>query len=62
MEAQTNTFLQGMDRDNSLYYVQDKAYRYAEDIRTTTDDNGTTGVLQPRDHIYKTGTYIEDNE
>lgn len=42
---QTNTFIEGMDCDTDIMMLSDKRYRYAENIRVITNDEGTTGVL-----------------
>lgn len=46
MNVQTNTFLGGMDRDSDIHFVKDSSYRYAENVRIITENNGTQGVLQ----------------
>ena len=44
--AQTNTFTGGMNMDSDINYLQNSEYRYAENIRVVTNEDGTTGVLQ----------------
>ncbi len=60
--SQTSTFLGGMDRDSSEYMVKEQSYRYAEDIRVITNDNGSTGYIQPRDHIRQYNQVLATNE
>lgn len=43
---QTNTFIGGLDLDTDINFLQNDRYRYAENVRVTTDNLGTTGVLQ----------------
>ena len=43
---QTNTFVEGMDCDTDITMLPNKRYRYAENIRVITNDEGTSGVLQ----------------
>ena len=45
MDIQTNTFVKGMDRDTDIHLLSQDTYRYAENIRIVTNDDGTTGVL-----------------
>ena len=44
--AQTNTFTGGMNMDSDINYLQNSEYRYAENVRVVTNEDGTTGVLQ----------------
>lgn len=46
INAQTNTFVGGMNCDVDLNYIQSNQYRYGENIRITTNDGGTTAVIQ----------------
>ncbi len=44
--AQINTFIAGMDTDTDDTLLPNNKYRYGQDVRIITDDQGTTGVLQ----------------
>lgn len=43
---QTNTFVSGMNTDTDVNLLPSSQYRYAENIRIITNDDGNTGVLQ----------------
>ena len=43
--AQTNTFTEGMNFDTSVSFLKDTEYRYAENVRVVTNEDGTTGIL-----------------
>lgn len=43
---QTNQFTGGMNLDQDITIIPNSNYRYAENVRVITDNNGTTGVLQ----------------
>lgn len=60
--AQVNTFVGGMDMDTDINLVQNNRYRYAENIRVITNDNGTTGVLQNIEGVRKYSTLLPDDE
>lgn len=62
--VQTNTFDGGMNLDSDIIMVPNNQYRYAENVRIITDENGTTGVLQNiKDHIdIVGGKFINDDE
>lgn len=49
--AQTNTFVQGMDMDTDVSLLQNSKYRYAENIRVVTNNDGTSGAIQNIDDI-----------
>lgn len=51
--AQINTFTAGMDTDTDVNLLPNNKYRYAQDVRIVTDDQGTTGVLQSVDGAKK---------
>lgn len=59
---QTNTFIEGMDCDTDIMMLSDKRYRYAENIRVITNDEGTTGVLQGIEGVKKYQASIPSNE
>ena len=42
---QTNTFLKGMNTDTSDFLLSDEQYRYAENVRLTTDLDNNQGEL-----------------
>lgn len=50
---QTNTFVQGMDCDTDITMLPNQRYRYAENIRVITNDEGTSGVLQGIEGVKK---------
>lgn len=58
--AQVNTFTGGLDTDSDITIIANNRYRYAENVRVLTNDNGTTAVLQNVDGIYK--YIVSDNE
>jgi hypothetical protein len=45
LNSQTNVFHRGLDMDSDVSMLPEGKYRYAENIRFVTNDNGTTGVL-----------------
>lgn len=46
INAQINTFNGGMNLDADVNYISKNQYKYAENVRIVTNDDGTTGVLQ----------------
>lgn len=46
INAQVNTFNGGMNCDVDVNYIDKSQYRYGQNIRIITDNNGTTSVLQ----------------
>lgn len=50
---QTNTFIEGMDCDTDITMLPNNRYRYAENIRVLTNDEGTSGVLQGIEGVAK---------
>lgn len=58
--AQINTFTRGLDLDDDVTVIPNNRYRYAENIKVLTNDNGTTTVLQNLDGIYKYITSSND--
>lgn len=50
---QTNTFIGGMNMDTDVSLIPNNQYRYAENVRVFTNDNGTTGAIQNIEGIYK---------
>lgn len=42
---QTNTFLKGMDTDTSDILIESSKYRFAENVRITTDKDGSNGEI-----------------
>lgn len=59
--AQTNTFVAGMDTDTDPSLLPSNKYRYAENVRIITNDNGTTGVLQNIEGVKQYATQIASN-
>lgn len=43
--TQVNTFIKGMDTDTSDMYLSNQSYRYAENVRITTDEESNSGEL-----------------
>lgn len=43
---QTNSFVGGLNMDIDIASIPDNQYRYAENVRIVTDNEGTSGVLQ----------------
>ena len=58
---QTNTFIGGMDLDTDVAVLDNNKYRYAENVRILTNDNGTSGVLQNIEGIKQYVTEIASN-
>ena len=46
INAQINTFDGGMNLDTDVNYISKNQYKYAENVRIITSDDGTTSVLQ----------------
>jgi hypothetical protein len=42
---QTNTFVKGMDTDTSDILIESSKYRFAENVRITTDKDGSNGEI-----------------
>lgn len=59
---QTNTFVEGMDCDTDITMLPNQRYRYAENIRVITNDEGTTGVLQGIEGVKKYIASIASDE
>lgn len=59
---QTNTFIGGMNMDTDVSLIPNNQYRYAENIRVITNDNGTTGAIQNIEGVYKYGIEIPHDE
>lgn len=59
---QTNTFVEGMDCDTDITMLPNQRYRYAENVRVITNDEGTTGVLQNIEGVKKYSTVIPSDE
>lgn len=51
IKSQINTFTTGMDLDTGLSNVPNTSYRYAQNIRVVTDNDGTTAILNEADTI-----------
>ena len=51
---QTNSFTSGMNMDVDVNLIKDNQYRYAENVRIITNDNGTTGALQGIEELENT--------
>lgn len=59
---QNNTFIEGMDADTDISILSDKRYRYAENVRVVTNDEGTSGVLQGIEDLEKYDWSISKQE
>lgn len=59
---QTNTFVQGMDCDTDITMLPNQRYRYAENVRVITNDEGTSGVLQGIEGVKKYITTLPSDE
>lgn len=59
---QTNTFVGGMNMDADKYAIPNNSYRYAENVRVITNDEGTTGVLQNIEGVKKYNLSIPSDE
>lgn len=60
--AQINTFTSGMDTDTDINLLPNSKYRYGQDVRIVTDDQGTNGVLQSVDGAKKYNYGIKGTE
>ena len=56
---QTNVFTGGLNLDSDLSFISTDSYRYAENVRVLTDDQGTQGVLQDIEGVIQLSTNIE---
>ena len=59
---QTNTFTGGMNMDTDISILSNDSYRYAENVRIVTNDEGTSGVLQNIEGVNKYNLSIPDSE
>ena len=59
---QTNSFTSGMNMDVDVNLIKDNQYRYAENVRIITNDNGTTGALQGIEGVRKYNGNITNDE
>lgn len=59
---QNNTFVEGMDCDTDISTLSNNRYRYAENIRVITNDEGTSGVLQGIEGVKKYTNSIPSTE
>ena len=50
---QLNTFEGGMDMDTDVAFMSKNTYRYSQNMRLVTKDNGTNGIIQSIEHIRK---------
>lgn len=62
INSQTNVFNRGLDIDSDVSQLGEGKYRYAENIRFVTNNNGTTGVLQNIDYVRKYTIGIPQDE
>lgn len=60
--AQINTFTGGMNTDTDINLLPNNQYRYGQDVRIVTDDEGTSGVLQSVDGAKKYNYSIKNTE
>ena len=60
VQQQVNTFTGGMDLDTDIHLIGSDKYRYAENIRITTDKNNAKGALQSISPIYKCSSKFEN--
>lgn len=60
--AQINTFTGGMNTDTDINLLPNNQYRYGQDVRIVTDDEGTSGVLQSADGAKKYNYSIKNTE
>ena len=62
---QTNTFVKGMDTDTSDILIESSKYRFAENVRITTDKDGSNGeihMIDGTDQIQIDGSPVFDGE
>lgn len=60
--AQVNTFVGGLNMDTDVNLIPNNQYRYAENVRVITNNNGTTGVLQNIEGVRKYSTLLPQDE
>ena len=53
INSQTNTFEGGMDMDTDVTRTASNTYRYAQNVRLITNEDGTNGILQSIEYIKK---------
>ena len=53
INAQVNTFEGGLDMDTDISRTASNTYRYAQNMRLITNEDGTSGILQSIDYIKK---------
>lgn len=58
--VQINTFVKGMDMDTDISMLSADKYRYAENIRVITNNEGTSGAIQNIDDIKKYNLDLND--
>lgn len=61
-KAQTNNFTKGMNLDSDISFIENNQYRYAENIRIVTNQDGTSGGLQNIEGVLNTNKSIPENE
>lgn len=60
--SQLNSFTSGLNMDSDVAIIPDSQYRYAENIRVITNDNGTTGAIQDIESVRQYTTAIPKDE
>ena len=62
LNANVNTFYKGLNLDQDISIVPSDSIRYAENIKLTTNNEGTAAILQNAEYIQKYNITIPDSE
>lgn len=62
INLQTNTFTGGLNLDSSISFMKEDQYRDAQNVRVTTNNNGTGGALQNIEYLLKVNNSITSGE
>ena len=62
MAQQVNTFTNGMNIDADINMISNNQYRYAQNIKISSDDSSTYGALTASEFIKRYGLLLPSNE
>ena len=62
MAQQVNTFTNGMNIDADINMISNNQYRYAQNIKISSDDSSTYGALTASEFIKRYGLLLPNNE
>ena len=60
MAQQVNTFTNGMNIDADINMISNNQYRYAQNIKISSDDSSTYGALTASEYIKRYGLLLSD--